>query len=184
MSRFAKARRGFTLIELLIAVVIVGLLVAVALPNFLSSSNKSRLTEANQALSAINNGQSEYRFKHPGQYFQVGTDTPSVPADGSTSFVATVSPTPAPNTPEQQANFSQVLGVNLGAGTPGDRWNFTTMPRTADFGIPTDAADGTGVAAADYTTSAYGIKGETLKLGVMTVGSRPKPITDDDNSGK
>lgn len=182
MVRSVLLRKGFTLVELLIAVVIVGLLVAVALPNFLGSTNKSRLTEATQAISAINNGQSEYRFKHPGQYFQIGIDTPSVPTDGSTTFVVTVPPTPAPNTPEQQANFSQVLGVSLGTGTPGDRWNFTTMPRTADFGIPTDVADGMGVAAADYTTSAYGIKGETLKLGVMTVGSRPKPITDDDNS--
>jgi type IV pilus assembly protein PilA len=182
MSRKVLVRKGFTLVELLIAVVIVGLLVAVALPNFLNNTNKSRLTEATQALSAINNGQSEYRFKHPGQYFQVGVDAPSVPTDGSTTFVATVPPTPAPNSVEQQANFSQVLGVNLGTGTPGDRWNFTTMPRTVDLAIPTDAADGTGVAATDFTSSAYGIKGETLKLGVMTVSGRPKPITDDDNS--
>lgn len=182
MLRSVLLRKGFTLVELLIAVVIVGLLVAVALPNFLNNTNRSRLTEATQALSAINNGQSEYRFKHPGQYFQIGTDSPSVPSDGSTTFVVVVPPTPAPNTAEQQANFSQVLGVNLGTGTPGDRWNFTTMPRTAELGIPTDAVDGTGVAAGDFTSSAYGIKGETLKLGVMTVGSRPKPITDDDNS--
>jgi len=175
-------RKGFTLVELLIAVVIVGLLVAVALPNFLNNTNRSRLTEATQALSAINNGQSEYRFKHPGQYYQIGTDVPSVPADGTTTFVVVVPPTPVPNTAEQQANFSQVLCVNLGTGTPGDRWNFTTMTRTAELGIPTDAADGTGVTAADFTSSAYGIKSETLKLGVMTVGTRPKPITDDDNS--
>ena len=38
--------KGFTLVELMIVIVIVGILSAVALPNFLSQTDKAKLTEA------------------------------------------------------------------------------------------------------------------------------------------
>ena len=38
--------KGFTLVELMIVIVIVGILSAVALPNFLSQTSKAKATEA------------------------------------------------------------------------------------------------------------------------------------------
>ncbi|AII44098.1 hypothetical protein KR100_12130 [Synechococcus sp. KORDI-100] len=44
--------KGFTLVELMIVIVIVGILSAVALPNFLNQTKKARLTEAKTIISA------------------------------------------------------------------------------------------------------------------------------------
>ncbi|WP_413442568.1 type IV pilin protein [Synechococcus sp. MIT S1220] len=44
--------KGFTLVELMIVIVIVGILSAVALPNFLSQTGKAKLTEPQGKLSA------------------------------------------------------------------------------------------------------------------------------------
>jgi type IV pilus assembly protein PilA len=67
-------QKGFTLVELMIVIVIVGILSAIALPNFLSQSSKAKLTEAQQRASA--------GLKQAGIYFvENGTFAP-----GSTSI--------------------------------------------------------------------------------------------------
>ena len=48
--------KGFTLVELMIVIVIVGVLSAVALPNFLSQTNKAKGTEARSQISSIVKG--------------------------------------------------------------------------------------------------------------------------------
>jgi len=53
--------KGFTLIELLVAVVIVGVLAAVALPSFVDSIRKSRRADAFTAIAAIQQAQERWR---------------------------------------------------------------------------------------------------------------------------
>ena len=54
---------GFTLVELMIVVVIVGILSAVALPNFLSQTDKAKATEASSKISALlKEAYAEYQF--------------------------------------------------------------------------------------------------------------------------
>jgi type IV pilus assembly protein PilE len=61
----SRAREGgFSLIELLIAVVVVGVLLAVALPTFSSSQRKSRRSDAMAALSAVQLAQERWRSNH------------------------------------------------------------------------------------------------------------------------
>jgi len=45
-------QKGFTLVELMIVIVIVGILSAVALPNFLNQTKKAKLTEPQTVISA------------------------------------------------------------------------------------------------------------------------------------
>jgi type IV pilus assembly protein PilA len=45
-------QKGFTLVELMIVIVIVGVLSAVALPNFLNQTGKAKLTEAKTLASS------------------------------------------------------------------------------------------------------------------------------------
>lgn len=55
-----KANQGFTLIELLVAFMIVGVLAAIALPNYLSQVGKARETEAKGTIGAMTRAQQIY----------------------------------------------------------------------------------------------------------------------------
>jgi len=57
----ARRRQGFTLIEIMIAVVIVAILAAIALPSFIDSVRKSRRSDAFAALSAVQQAQERWR---------------------------------------------------------------------------------------------------------------------------
>ena len=48
----SNANQGFTLVELMVVVVIVGILSAVALPNFLKQTDKAKATEAKQNITS------------------------------------------------------------------------------------------------------------------------------------
>lgn len=56
--------RGFTLIELMIVVGIIGILVAIAAPNFARYQSKARQTEAKIALSAIYVGEKSFHSEY------------------------------------------------------------------------------------------------------------------------
>jgi type IV pilus assembly protein PilA len=55
-----RSKKGFTLIELMIVVAIIGILAAIAIPNFLKFQAKSKQSEAKSNLGAIYTGEISY----------------------------------------------------------------------------------------------------------------------------
>jgi prepilin-type N-terminal cleavage/methylation domain-containing protein len=66
-----NSEAGFTLVELMIVVGIIGLLVAIAIPKFISYQARSRRSEAYVNLAAVARNQSTYHAEQ-GEYFEAG----------------------------------------------------------------------------------------------------------------
>ncbi|MBI5494095.1 MAG: prepilin-type N-terminal cleavage/methylation domain-containing protein [Deltaproteobacteria bacterium] len=89
MSALKKIAKGFTLIELMIVVAIIGILAAIAIPNFLKFQCKAKQTEAKTGLKAVYTTQLAYNGEF-GSYLNLdqltsfgGLDTKTV---GNTKY--------------------------------------------------------------------------------------------------
>ncbi len=89
MSRLRERRNGaFTLIELMIVIAIIGILAAVAIPNFVRFQLRSKSSEAKTNLAGIRTAQESY-FAETGTYVQAPISPAALNAPPSTkqSFV-------------------------------------------------------------------------------------------------
>ena len=71
--RSRKNRKGFTLIELLVVVLIIGILAAIAVPQYFKVVEKGRFAEVTSCFSTLKGAQERYLLKN-NTYTSVQTD--------------------------------------------------------------------------------------------------------------
>lgn len=126
----SRLARGFTLIELMVVVVVVAILAAIAIPNFLEQSRKGRRADAMRAVGEYQLAMERWRAENPsyancsGVGCGSGTYPPTPSADfytitpgtpTATSYSITAAPT------GKQANDrcgNLVLTWSAGSGEP------------------------------------------------------------------
>lgn len=63
-----KQQAGFTLIELMVVIVIIGLLVAVALPNFVGATDRAKMANVKSNAHIVQTMLETYGVDHAGRY--------------------------------------------------------------------------------------------------------------------
>jgi type IV pilus assembly protein PilA len=111
-----KSNKGFTLIELMIVVAIIGILAAIAIPNFLRFQLKSKSSEGKVNIAAIRTAEESYLAEF-GNYVGVTAPNPvTVPGTAKLAFVAGGAFDQLGWSPEGQVFFQ--YAVNYASATP------------------------------------------------------------------
>ncbi len=140
MQKLHPRRSGFTLIELMIVVAIIGILAAIAIPNFLMFQLRSKTGEAKLNLAAIRTAQEGY-------FAEFGSYVPAAPAPvGFPTPVKAAWPAAAPGfsalgwAPEGRVYFQYSVVTNGVPPAASTEW----------------AASAIGDLDGDFTPSAFG----------------------------
>ena len=126
--RRAKRTGGFTLLELMMVVIILAILAAIALPQYLRTSDRARAAEALTVLSAIKSSQVRSRALTQAYAANLGTLDIVVPGFG--------------NVPLGAAGWAYTTAGSVGTATLGTNHVYTNYDNGkvcsdhADYGLP------------------------------------------------
>jgi type IV pilus assembly protein PilA len=84
-----KGRKGFTLIELMIVVAIIGILAAIAIPNFLRFQLKAKSSEGKVNIAAVRTVETSYHAEI-GRYVSADLQPTTIPGTAKMTFDGTV----------------------------------------------------------------------------------------------
>ncbi len=146
-----RSKKGFTLIELMIVVAIIGILAAIAIPNFMRFQARSRTTEARTNLGAIYTAEVSFFGEGSayGNFGEIGWGPTGTPRYHYTfTGNLTGAPSAVPGTPDDTgANVTGLGSATVWSGNYNRAQNFV--------GVPTPALTASG-AGMGFTAGAIG----------------------------
>ncbi|MBM5570296.1 MULTISPECIES: type IV pilin protein [Deefgea] len=83
-----RTHNGFTLIEMMIVVAIIGILAAIAIPNYQDYVRKSRRTDATIAISKVQQAQEKWRANNTSYSKILGTDELNLTSGATTASMS------------------------------------------------------------------------------------------------
>ena len=147
-----QSEKGFTLVELLVVIIIIGILAAIALPNFLNQGAKAKQTEAKQNIGLINRTQTAFRsenqaFASSFDILAIGTLTGSTGAASTSNYSYTLSATTDSTTTIATARDGALKAYSGGNG----RYNNGASQSIISSVLCEATTPGTGAATAPTT---------------------------------
>lgn len=159
MKKILRKQKGFTLIELLLVVIVLGILAALAIPQFTDASKDTKESSLKQDLSLMRDSVERYYHQHsnnyPGQVDVTGTGAPADAAAAAAAMIAQLSQY-TDKTGKTSATLDRVnypYGPYLKVGMPvnplpgttaGTPINTVTADITSAVAITADASPTTG----------------------------------------